>query len=94
MSLLDFIIYIYYMSVSTALNRWFDRFFEEKGIDPDDTFELEENYFNYGVIMEQIQWCSDREKEKIQSMLVKIDFQNGDVAGYLRHLANALVVRL
>lgn len=74
---------------------WFDRFFDEKGIDRDDTFEIksEDNVHivEYGYVINCIKQTGSNEKAKIKDMLVRIDFVNGDVKNYLRHLAQALV---
>ena len=78
-----------------ANKTWFDRFFDEKGIDRDDIFEIEtEDSFHivdYGFVIDCIKQTGSIEKLRIKNMLVKIDFANGDVKHYLRHLAQALV---
>lgn len=76
-------------------NNWIDTFVAEKGIDLEQRFEIEgpsgTNSFPYGVIVEAIKGASAAEKNAIKTTIVKIDFCNGDVCHYFRHLAQALV---
>ena len=72
-------------------NQWLDKLIEEKGIDRDDFFEIGDNIFEYGYVIDCIKLAPAHEKEAIRKMLVKIDFVNGDIKHYLRHLAHALI---
>lgn len=78
-----------------SFNNWLDTFIDEKGILLDDTFELEKNgtlhIFEIGNIVENIKATSSEEQAEIKDMLVKIDFYNGDVIDYFKHLAQALI---
>lgn len=78
-----------------SFNKWLDTFIEEKGISLEDTFSLEgdENFhiFEVGNVIENIKIAPPEEQAQIKDMLVKIDFNNGSVLDYLRHLAQALV---
>lgn len=82
-------------SINVSFNNWLDIFIDEKGILLDDTFEIEENgtlhIFEIGNIVETIKATSPKEQAEIKDMLVKIDFHNGDVIDYFKHLARALV---
>lgn len=82
-------------SINISFNNWLDTFINEKGISLDDTFEIEEkgilHIFEIGNIVETIKATSPREQAEIKDMLVKIDFHNGDVIDYFKHLARALV---
>lgn len=74
---------------------FFKTFFEEKGIDPEEQFQVFSkggtwNLMSYGVVMDAISKTQGREKQEIEMMLRRIDFENGDVRHYLRHLAQAL----
>lgn len=79
-----------------TFEKWFDTFIEEKGIDINDTFSIESNnnthIFEVGNIIENIKIAPTNEQAKIKDMLVKIDFNNGSVIDYFKHLAQALVV--
>lgn len=70
--------------------------FDEKGIDAEETFEVEGpsgvNWMPYGVVLDAIRGACKREQEAVVLTLRKIDFQNGDVRHFLRHLAKALAL--
>jgi len=75
--------------------KWFDTFLEEKDLphaswdltSPDGTLHC----IDSDVVVEQIKHAPTKEKAGIKDMLVKIDFVNGDVNDYFKHLAQALV---
>ena len=72
-------------------------FFEEKGIDLDEYFTVEgpewgENIMPYQVVVDAIFTTSEKEQDAIADTLRRIDFKNGDVRHYLRHLAQALAM--
>lgn len=78
-----------------SFNNWLDTFIEEKEIDLNETFTIESNgqahIFEIGNIIENIKATSSNEQNAIKDMIVKIDFHNGDVVDYFKHLAKALV---
>lgn len=80
--------------VESAFNKWLDTFIEEKGIDLWQVIEIKtENnthYFEVGNIIDNIKATTPEEQAGIKNMIVKIDFYNGDVVDYFRHLAQAL----
>ena len=82
-------------TTNNSFEKWLDTFIEEKGIDLEDTFSLEgdESFhiFEVGNVIENIKKAPPQEQAKIKDMLVKIDFNNGNVLDYLQHLAKALV---
>ena len=75
-------------------NSWLDTFIEEKGIDLGQILELKTDknthYFEVGNIIENIKATIPKEQEEIKKMIIKIDFYNGDVVDYFKHLAQAL----
>ena len=77
-------------------NKWIDTFVFEKGIDLEEGFEVEgacgTNYMQYGNVIVAIKSTLANEQKKIKSMLIIIDFQNGDVKHYLRHLAKEIAL--
>ena len=77
-----------------SFNKWLDTFVEEKGIDLGQILEIKtENnthYFEVGNVIENIKATTPEEQEEIKNMIVKIDFYNGDVVDYFKHLAQAL----
>lgn len=74
--------------------KWLTTFLEEKGIELDeylDTYRGEmHRAMPVGFVTEHIKVATPREREAIKTMLVKIDFVNGDVRDYLAHLGAAL----
>ena len=82
------------MARKTATTRYLVTFFEEKDIDKEERFEVEgasgANSIPYGVVIEAILATGREEQTGIANMLRRIDFRNGDVRAYLRHLAQAL----
>ena len=62
----------------------------------EETFEIDgpsgPNLMSYAVVVETIKSAPDHERKGIKSMMVKIDFVNGDVKHYLRHLAQAIAI--
>jgi hypothetical protein len=82
-------------SSASEFDKWLDTFLEEKGIDLEDDFTVQgafygDNYMTYEVVVEHIKIAPKHEQKKIKDMLVKIDFKNGDVKHFLRHLGQAL----
>ena len=77
-------------------SKWLDAFIEEKGLDTDRILEVEGkramNYIPLECLIRVIKQAPPHEQEDIKTMLVKIDFWNGDVIGYFRHLAQAIAV--
>lgn len=83
--------------------KYLKTFFEEKDIDRDQRFEVESDVehpsygkhhsMTYGVVIDAIMGAPANEQKGIADMLRRIDFQNGDVKHYLRHLAKALAER-
>ncbi len=79
-------------------SKWLDTLIEEKQIDLEDTFEVEaENqthFFSYGVVIEHCKIASTNEQAFIKDTLVKIDFKNGDIKHFFRHLAKCLALQM
>ncbi len=81
----------------TTFNQWLDTFVSEKGLDTDHIFEVEgkewgTNLIPLDALLEAIKGASDNEKAAIKDMIVKIDFYNGDVMDYFKHLAKAIAL--
>jgi hypothetical protein len=74
-------------------------FFEEKGIDEEETFEVASpngtpNFMSYGVVIEAIKAAPESEQRAIVTKLRTLDFFNRPIEPFLRHLAQALAVNL
>ncbi len=77
--------------------KWLDTFLAEKGIGRDEVLEAEgkmwgTNYMPVSVLVSFMKVAPKHEQAGIKSMLVKIDFKNGNVRHYLTHLAKAVAV--
>lgn len=80
-----------------TFNEWLDTFISEKDLDLEQVFEVEgpdwgTNYIPARVVVEHIQIASPAEQMEIKNMLVKIDFHNGDVMDFFKHLAKAIAI--
>lgn len=73
---------------------WLDTFLAEKGVELDETIEVEgpsgTNWMPVGVLVEFMKSAPAREQAQIKDTLVMIDFKNGDVRHFLKHLAAAV----
>lgn len=78
-----------------TFSKWLDTFVSEKGIE-DSILEVEGsigiNIIPMEVITSEIKSAPTSEQNAIKTMLVKIDFLNGDVTDYFKHLARAIAI--
>ena len=79
------------------IKRWLQTFLDEKGIDIQTTIEVEGekmgiNFIPVGVICEHICITTKKEQKLIKETLCKIDFANGDIMHFFKHLAKAIAV--
>jgi hypothetical protein len=77
-------------------NEWIDTLIDEKGYDVNDIILEKEgssglNIIELGAVIDQIKACALKERKAIRNMIVRIDFANGNVLHYFKHLANAMV---
>ena len=78
-----------------TFNNWFQTFLDEKSV-PYASWKIQDetgttNFIDNDVVIEHIKIAPDHEQTKIRDILVKIDFQNGDVNHFLHYLAKGLV---
>ena len=75
-------------------SNWIDALIEEKNIDLQQRFEVDgpsgANSIPVGCVVDAIKSANAAERAGIKNTIVKIDFANGDVLHFLRHLAQAL----
>tara|TARA_R110000782_G_C14819205_1_gene413816 strand:+ start:21238 stop:21474 length:237 start_codon:yes stop_codon:yes gene_type:complete len=68
----------------------------EKGLDAEMLLEVEGksglNIIPLQIVIDAISEASKAEQKAIKAMLVKIDFVNGSVADYFKHLAQAIAI--
>lgn len=78
----------------TTFAQWFKTFNEEKGIDGETDIQVEgpsgTNFMTLQNVWDAILSTTPAEKAGIKAMIVKIDFANGDVIDYYKHLAKAI----
>lgn len=75
---------------------YLETFFAEKDLDLDMCWTLQDNqekwhWIGPKVVIAHIGRAPHAEQEAIAGMIRKIDFANGDVNDYLKHLAGALI---
>ena len=77
-----------------TFTKWLDTFIQEKGIDLEESFTVEgpsgTNHMQLVHVVAAIQGAPAHEQAGIKSMIAKIDFRNGDVRHYFKHLAQAI----
>lgn len=77
----------------TEFITWLDTFLEEKQL-PYESWEIEADsglhLIDTEVVVESIKNAPIQEQEKIKNVIVKIDFANGNVNHFFKHLAGAL----
>lgn len=75
---------------------WLDVFLSEKGIDLEWIITVEgesgPNLIPVGCLVEAMKSAPDHEQRGIKAMMVRIDYRNGNVMDYLRHLAKAIAL--
>lgn len=78
---------------------WLKTLIEEKGIDTETILNVKSpngtpNAIPVGCVMEAMNAAPRHEQAAIKTTLVKIDFANGDILHFFRHLAGAIAVDL
>lgn len=70
--------------------------FEEKNISLETSIEAQgesgTNFMTLQTVVDAIVIAPKHEQRKIKDILVQIDFKNGDVLHFIKHLANALAI--
>lgn len=79
-----------------TFSKWLDTFLSEKGIDLEQVVLVQgpsgENRIPVGCIADMMKQAPRQERDNIKNTLVKIDFLNGDVLHYFKHLAQAIAL--
>jgi hypothetical protein len=79
-----------------TFTKWLETFVAEKGLDTDQVFAVEgksgTNHIPLECVLDAIKSAPAHEQAGIKSMVVKIDFRNGDVCHYFKHLAQAIAL--
>lgn len=81
------------------MKNYLETLLTEKNIDLEETFVVQaansvDHYYTYAALIDDITEMvkdSPEMTQKIRMTFVKIDFMNGDVTHYLKHLAQGIV---
>jgi hypothetical protein len=78
-----------------TFNHWLDTFVDEKELDREQAFDVEGpewgwNHIPLQCVLDAIKAAPQHEQAKIKTTIVRIDFANGDVMDFFKHLAGAL----
>jgi|TARA_R110001632_G_scaffold17376_3_gene55124 hypothetical protein len=80
--------------MNKKFNNWLDTFLSEKGIDLDQPINVEGesglNFMTVENIVEFMKVTSAGEQKAIKNTFVMIDFKNGDVLHFIKHLAQGV----
>lgn len=75
---------------------WLKTFIDEKGINTEQILEVEgdsgTNFIPVQVVLDHVLKTTKDEQWKIKDIIVRIDFMNGDVLHFLKHLAKAIAI--
>lgn len=78
-----------------SFEEWLRTFLDEKGIDLEETFEVEtpSNWYlvDVGSLVEFLEQVGPLNQHQIKSTFVLIDFKNGDVRHYIDYLIRGMV---
>ena len=73
---------------------WLDTFIDEKDLPMEDTFTVDKNgtlnIMTYKTIYEHMLIAHKDEQKQLKNMIVKIDFNNGNILNYFKHLGQAI----
>lgn len=82
------------MTTKTDFITWFETFLNEKQL-PFELFDIhhknETHMIDTDFVTELIKEAPLKEQQDIKSMIVKIDFVNGDINHFFKHLATCYV---
>lgn len=78
------------------MRKYIETLLEEKNIDLETSLQVEgrsgTNFMTVQTIVDGIINAPKNEQANIKNILVQIDFRNGDVMHFIKHLANALAI--
>lgn len=80
-------------------NTWIDTFIEEKGIDRETFIDVESdngtmNCIPVGCVVDQLKVEEQSTQAQAKNIIVKIDFQNGDVMDFFEFLAKKMAINI
>jgi len=79
-----------------TFKQYIDALFSEKGIDLEQRIEVEgpsgTNSIPASIVVDAIKEANQGERDQIRATFQKIDFHNGDVMHFVKHLAQAIAI--
>lgn len=79
-----------------TFSTWIDTLIAEKALDTDQMIEAEGpsglNMIPFSIVIDAIKAANAQERAQIKKTLVMIDFKNGDVMHFFKHLAKAIAI--
>lgn len=78
------------MAKKQNFQSWLATFAEEKQLDMSEFVQGKECMLQVGDVLSAMNSTTSEEQAQIKNTLVMIDFKNGDVMHYVKHLAQAL----
>jgi hypothetical protein len=83
-----------YKMTNATFTKWLNTFVDEKGIDREEVLTVSgpsgDNYIPVQCLLNVIEIAPAHEQAQIKNTIVKIDFCNGDVLHFFRHLCQAI----
>jgi len=77
-----------------TFNKWLDTLIEEKGLDPEMTFQVQGVTYTHiiplGAVVEQLKVEDHQVQQQFKTKAVQIDFLNGDLVPFFKHLAKGM----
>lgn len=75
---------------------WIETLVEEKNIDLETIIEAEGNsginFIPFSVLLDAMSKANPDHQKEMKKTLVMIDFKNGDIMHYFKHLAKAIAI--
>lgn len=78
------------MAKQAVFSKWLATFVEEKGLDLSEYVQGKNITLQVGDVLSAMNSAPESEQAQIKKTLVMIDFKNGDVMHFIRHIAQAL----
>ena len=79
-----------------TFTKWLDTFVDEKRLNRDFVMEIAgnsgPNFIPLQCLLDEIKVAPKHEQNQIKNMLVRIDFINGDIMDFFKHIAQAIAI--
>jgi hypothetical protein len=86
-----------FIKVKEPMNDFITTYFKEADVDTTRTYTVESengtvNYIQASNVIQMIKQTRGQERKEIENIIRKIDFKNGDIHHFLKHLASAMAM--